>query len=172
MGLMACYYARRLFWLMLLFLSLGTSVQKVFAQEAVDPGKAIPSLLEPVNTASPRDTLQSFLRFTNDAIRRWQDLLLGRDISLELIYDLARVLPYKPGATEGVYELYLYSPGPWIPLRWVGTLPDWTKRVYFEEALRQWSHPRPDRPTPLHRPKSGAWRRFAPAARPAITAAG
>ena len=230
---MACHYAGKIFWLMLLFLCLGTPLEKVFGQEAIDPGKAIPSPLESANTASPRDTLRSFLKFINDGIRRWRDFRLERDISLnevrrpvrkalhcldlselpeasryqlglekvlllkeildrvaippweaipgeeevaekgitrwtlpgtelnivrveegarvgeflfsvdtvrqlELFYELARDLPYKPGSTEGIYESYLYGPGPWIPLRWIMKLPDWAKAVYLEEPLWQW----------------------------------
>ena len=47
-------------------------------------------------------------------------------------------LPYKPGATEGLYELFASEPGWLIPRSWVHALPSWAKTRYDNQAVWQW----------------------------------
>ena len=47
-------------------------------------------------------------------------------------------LPYKPGASENIYESYIYSPGWMIPYGWVERLPEWTKVPFFGQSVWQW----------------------------------
>jgi MscS family membrane protein len=79
--LMVYRNARMMLWIMLVLLPWGMLVERVAAQETIDPARAIPSPLEPANTASPRDTLQSFLKYANDAVRRWRNGLSGQEFS-------------------------------------------------------------------------------------------
>lgn len=53
-------------------------------------------------------------------------------------YNKVRYLPYKNGATEGVYEEYIYSSGWLIPPNFTSKLPAWLKHGYLEQALWQW----------------------------------
>jgi MscS family membrane protein len=58
---------------------------------------------------------------------------------LEESYGRVGHLPYKPGAWEGVYELYLAYPD-WtaVPMKLVERLPAWSKRLVWENAVWQW----------------------------------
>ena len=56
----------------------------------------------------------------------------------EEYYDLAEALPYKPGATIGAYEDYLYGPGSLIPRRWVEGFPSWAYIVVLDNTAWQW----------------------------------
>lgn len=49
-----------------------------------------------------------------------------------------RDLPYKPGATEGLYEMFSAEPGWMIPRTWIHALPSWSKQRYGDQALWQW----------------------------------
>ena len=53
-------------------------------------------------------------------------------------YKRVQGLPYKPGASENIYESYIYSPGWMIPYGWIDGLPEWTKIPLFGQALWQW----------------------------------
>ncbi|MFO7599269.1 MAG: mechanosensitive ion channel family protein [Candidatus Desulfacyla sp.] len=53
-------------------------------------------------------------------------------------YEKVKSMPYKPGAVEGVYEIYMGSAGWLIPPKWVAFLPKWTKWVYWDQTLWQW----------------------------------
>ena len=57
---------------------------------------------------------------------------------LPKFYQRVQHLPYKPDASENIYESYIYSPGWMIPYKWVEGLPDWTKTPFFGQALWQW----------------------------------
>jgi len=57
---------------------------------------------------------------------------------LDEYYIKVRHLPYKNGATEGVYEEYIYSSGWLIPPNFTRNLPAWLKQGYLEQALWQW----------------------------------
>ena len=47
-------------------------------------------------------------------------------------------LPYKKGATKGLLQNYLYSPGYLIPWEWIAALPAWTKRPFLDQTVWQW----------------------------------
>ena len=55
-------------------------------------------------------------------------------------YQKVRELPYRPGASEGFYELVHAAPGLLPPtwFEWVRGLPDWTKTMFWEQAVWQW----------------------------------
>jgi len=53
-------------------------------------------------------------------------------------YEKVKSMPYKPGAHEGVYELYIGTAGWLIPPKWIESLPKWTKRIYLGQTLWQW----------------------------------
>jgi MscS family membrane protein len=53
-------------------------------------------------------------------------------------YDRVGHLPYKPGASIGAYEDYIFSPGPMIPQQLIRSLPDWTKIGLYGQAIWQW----------------------------------
>ncbi len=60
---------------------------------------------------------------------------------LEEFYNRVKNLPYKPGATEGVYQFYLHFPGKpsWLlPVKLLQGLPSWLKDVYWDQTLWQW----------------------------------
>ena len=54
-------------------------------------------------------------------------------------YRLVKHLPYKAGATEGLYRLFVSEPGPLIPRALVRALPDWMQARYAGQAVWQWS---------------------------------
>ncbi len=53
-------------------------------------------------------------------------------------YDLARDIPYRPGALAGIYEDVLSSPGDWVPESFRDRLPAWAKFVAAGHAIWQW----------------------------------
>ena len=57
---------------------------------------------------------------------------------LQKFFQRVEHLPYKPGASETIYESYIYSPGWMIPYKWVEGLPEWTKIPFFGQTLWQW----------------------------------
>ena len=57
---------------------------------------------------------------------------------LEQFYALAKLLPYKPGASIGAYEDYLYGPGLLVSRNWLADLPSWAYFVFAEQTLWQW----------------------------------
>ena len=66
-------------------------------------------------------------------------LFSGRTVALlEQFYELAESLPYKPGATIGAYEGFLYGPGSLLPRSWVDGLPVWSHTVVAGQTLWQW----------------------------------
>ncbi|HIJ19763.1 MAG TPA: hypothetical protein HPP58_01810, partial [Deltaproteobacteria bacterium] len=58
--------------------------------------------------------------------------------NLRRFYNKIKTMPYKPGASEGVYEFYIRTPGRLIPPKWTGLLPAWTTRIYLDQTLWQW----------------------------------
>ncbi|MDJ0811940.1 MAG: mechanosensitive ion channel family protein [Desulfobacterales bacterium] len=66
-------------------------------------------------------------RFTPETVDRIRDF-----------YDRIQNLPYKEGAAVGIYEDYIFSPGPLIPNRIINVLPQWAHAGYFEQAVWQW----------------------------------
>ena len=58
--------------------------------------------------------------------------------SLEDFYALTEFLPYKPGASIGVYEDFFYGPGPILPNSWVSGLPEWSYVVVGGQTIWQW----------------------------------
>jgi MscS family membrane protein len=51
-------------------------------------------------------------------------------------YEHVKHLPYKPGASEGLYELFVSEPGWMIPQSWIHALPGWM------QARHGWSFER------------------------------
>lgn len=47
-------------------------------------------------------------------------------------------LPYREGATPGIYESYSLTPGPGLSLIWNQRLPDWLGWDIWEQTLWQW----------------------------------
>jgi MscS family membrane protein len=53
-------------------------------------------------------------------------------------YERIRERPYVEGAAVGIYEDYIFSPGPLIPNRLINALPAWAHRGFYEQAVWQW----------------------------------
>jgi MscS family membrane protein len=53
-------------------------------------------------------------------------------------YERIRELPYRSGASVGIYEDFIFSPGPMIPNRLINILPPWAQTGIYEQALWQW----------------------------------
>jgi small-conductance mechanosensitive channel len=53
-------------------------------------------------------------------------------------YERVKHLPYKPGASEGLYELFVSEPGWMIPRDLIRALPGWTQARYGGQAVWQW----------------------------------
>jgi MscS family membrane protein len=53
-------------------------------------------------------------------------------------YERVKHLPYKPGASEGLYELFVSEPGWMIPRSWVRALPGWMQARPGGQAVWQW----------------------------------
>ena len=53
-------------------------------------------------------------------------------------YAMARNLPYKAGASVGLYDDYISTPGPWISKDFPDTLPDWAQAVVLGQGVWQW----------------------------------
>jgi MscS family membrane protein len=57
---------------------------------------------------------------------------------LREFYERIKVKPYKRGASVGIYEDYIYSPGPMVSNRLINSLPGWAHRGFLEQAVWQW----------------------------------
>ncbi len=60
---------------------------------------------------------------------------------LDRFYQKVKVLPYKPGATEGMYQFYTSTPGTMVPFKiklWFLNLPSWLNTHYWGQTLWQW----------------------------------
>lgn len=57
---------------------------------------------------------------------------------LDEFYADVEEMPYKDGATEGVYEAYLYASGWLIPDGLIGMLPAWMHVPYYGQTAWQW----------------------------------
>jgi len=53
-------------------------------------------------------------------------------------YDRVRDLPYTPGSTAGLLDIYLDNPGGLVPLNWARDLPDWAVARIFDRPLWKW----------------------------------
>lgn len=53
-------------------------------------------------------------------------------------YERAKALPYRAGASQGFYFLYLNEPGWMIPRTLIRSLPDWARRRIYGQAVWQW----------------------------------
>lgn len=62
----------------------------------------------------------------------------GTVANVKEYYDRVNHLPYKPGASVGAYEDYIFGSGPLIPQRLIRNLPGWTKIGIYDQALWQW----------------------------------
>ena len=54
-------------------------------------------------------------------------------------YALVKHLPYRAGATAGLYELFVSEPGPLIPRGLIRALPKWMHARYGGQAVWQWA---------------------------------
>jgi len=54
-------------------------------------------------------------------------------------YDLVKHLPYKAGATAGLYQLFVSEPGPMIPRALIRALPKWMHARHGGQAVWQWA---------------------------------
>jgi len=59
--------------------------------------------------------------------------------NLREYYELARDLPYKKGATVGIYDEFCYSAGSWLPRSFVDWLPGWATRIVWGQGIWQWT---------------------------------
>ncbi len=53
-------------------------------------------------------------------------------------YNRIKELPYKKDAPGGIYEEYIFSPGPLVPVSWINRLPNWALIGVKEQAVWQW----------------------------------
>lgn len=53
-------------------------------------------------------------------------------------YEIAEFLPYKPRASIGAYEDFIYGPGTLLPRAWIEGLPSWSYEVIGEQTVWQW----------------------------------
>ena len=53
-------------------------------------------------------------------------------------YERVKHLAYKPGATEGLYDLFVSEPGWMIPRGLIRALPGWMQARYAGQSLWQW----------------------------------
>ena len=53
-------------------------------------------------------------------------------------YERTKHLPYLPGATEGLYALFVSEPGWLIPKSLIRALPDWMKARWGDQVVWQW----------------------------------
>ena len=58
--------------------------------------------------------------------------------NLNEYYAVARDLPYKSGASVGLYDEYLSAPGPWVSRDFPDALPDWAQLVVLGKGVWQW----------------------------------
>ena len=54
------------------------------------------------------------------------------------LYALSRGMSYRPGAMNELYARVADAPGPWIPERWIRSLPKPLKMIVFEQAVWKW----------------------------------
>jgi len=53
-------------------------------------------------------------------------------------YQQVKHLPYKPGSSEGLYELFVSEPGWMIPRSWIRAMPGWMQARPGGQAIWQW----------------------------------
>jgi len=58
--------------------------------------------------------------------------------NLDSNFALAKDLPYKKGASVGLYDKILYSPGLLLPRDLADNFPDWAKAIVLEQGVWQW----------------------------------
>lgn len=54
------------------------------------------------------------------------------------LYKRARQLPYRPGATVGILEEFLHTPGIIVPHAWATAIPTWSRAIVLDRAIWQW----------------------------------
>ncbi|MGK7917999.1 MAG: mechanosensitive ion channel family protein [Prochloraceae cyanobacterium] len=78
----------------------------------------------------------------DSGVREGEFLFSSQTVAqLEEFYQRVKTLPYKPGATEGFFKFWFYTPGRLnflLPYNFFPLLPSWMKVVYGEQALWQW----------------------------------
>jgi MscS family membrane protein len=56
----------------------------------------------------------------------------------EQYYQRVKHLPYKEGASPGLYDIVRYAPGWMISERWLFALPRWAREPIYNQAIWQW----------------------------------
>ncbi len=117
-------------------------LKEVFDRIEIPPYKAIPS-----KETTDFDSLTSWT-VPNTAIKivkvekgpRKGEFLFstGTVARMREFYDRVVHLPYKPSASVGAYEDYIYGPGPMIPQKLIRNLPSWATIGIFDQAIWQW----------------------------------
>jgi MscS family membrane protein len=82
-----------------------------------------------------------------EASRRGEYLFTAETVArLRKFFSKVRDLPYRPdaiikkiGPLGGLYEYYRASPRGMIPVRLIESLPSWSRSIYFDHAVWQWS---------------------------------
>ncbi|MDX1488124.1 MAG: mechanosensitive ion channel, partial [Acidiferrobacterales bacterium] len=57
---------------------------------------------------------------------------------IEDYYERVKHLPYKEGASAGLYDIVRYAPGWMISERWLFALPRWARQPVYNQAVWQW----------------------------------
>jgi MscS family membrane protein len=70
---------------------------------------------------------QGHYLFTADTVARAGDY-----------YERIKHLPYKEGASPGLYDIVRYAPGWMISERWLFALPRWARQPIYNQAIWQW----------------------------------
>ena len=77
-----------------------------------------------------------------DGPRRGEFLFDPTTVSqVDAMYQTVRHLPYVNQNTDGLYEVFISTPGRLLPPKWLGwidDLPDWMQDSYYGKALWQW----------------------------------
>ncbi len=58
--------------------------------------------------------------------------------NLEKFYEKVKNLPYKPGATEGFYQIHIEVPLTLVAFKLFHGSPSWLKAIYWKQTLWQW----------------------------------
>lgn len=117
-------------------------LREIFDRIPLPEGKDIPDNSNPQGQAVVKWTLpQTEIAIAKVTSGQQNDAFLFTSETIHRLdeyYTKVRYLPYKDGATEGVYEEYIYASGWLIPPNFVKKLPAWLKQGYMEQALWQW----------------------------------
>ncbi len=118
-------------------------LKEIFDRIRIPPARSIPDadMMEAEELTRWRipDTSITIAR-VSDGPQAGQYLFTSTTVErAEEFYDRVKHLPYKAGAWEGVYELYLTIPDiAIVPWKLVKRLPDWAKLRVWDNAVWEW----------------------------------